>query len=45
MAKGQAKSNREAKKPKQDKKLVTPAAAASWAAPKTGAANTPTKKK
>lgn len=35
MAKGQVRSNREAKKPKQTKKLTAPVAAAGFASPKT----------
>jgi hypothetical protein len=46
MAKGQVRSNREAKKPKQAKKVASPAAGVSWAtAPKTTATSAPAKKK
>jgi hypothetical protein len=44
MAKGQLRGNREAKKPKQPKKVPSPAADLSWpTAPKT--ASSPAKKK
>jgi hypothetical protein len=45
MAKGQARSNRETKKPKQVKKLASPAAGVAWAAPKATAVASPAKKK
>ncbi|MDR5775443.1 MULTISPECIES: hypothetical protein [unclassified Caballeronia] len=37
MAKGQVRGNKEAKKPKQPKKVESPAAAVSWATPKKSA--------
>jgi hypothetical protein len=46
MAKSQARGNRESKKPKQPKKVASPAEVVSWATtPKGTAANAPTKKK
>ncbi|SAL03209.1 hypothetical protein AWB81_06352 [Caballeronia arationis] len=46
MAKGQARSNREAKKPKQPKKVTSPAEAVSWTTTSKGtAASAPSKKK
>lgn len=46
MAKSQLRGNREVKKPKQPKKLVSPAAEVSWAsAPKAVALSRPVKKK
>jgi hypothetical protein len=46
MAKGQQRGNREAKKPKQPKKVPSPAADLSWTkAPKIFPAGSPEKKK
>ncbi|WP_183082085.1 hypothetical protein [Paraburkholderia sp. BL23I1N1] len=46
MAKSTMRGNREAKKPKQPKKVISPTAGVSSViAPKTAAANTPAKKK
>jgi len=46
MAKSQARGNREAKKPKQPKKVASPAEVASWGtSPKSTVASAPTKKK
>jgi hypothetical protein len=46
MAKGQVRGNREAKKPKQPKKVPSPAAGVPWSTtPKTTAASAPAKKK
>jgi hypothetical protein len=46
LAKSTMRGNREAKKPKQPKKVVSPAAGVSLAiAPKTAAASAPAKKK
>jgi hypothetical protein len=46
MAKGQQRGNREAKKPKQPKKVPSPAADLSWTkTPRNSAAGSPEKKK
>jgi hypothetical protein len=45
MAKGQVRSNRETKKPKQPPKAPSPAAGVNWAAPKATAAGSPAAKK
>ncbi|TDV19621.1 hypothetical protein C7408_102366 [Paraburkholderia caballeronis] len=46
MAKGQLRGNREAKKPKQPKKLLSPAVEGAWpAASKTAVPSKPAKKK